>query len=209
MLKCIHCANIRANAEEAINKMIIENFEAEEFEEIPRDDKICYTCQIMRTDRSKHCKFTNKCVVEYDHFCKFIHKPVGKNNHKAFFCCLFLNFITAISFLLLMWRKFEKEVEYLCISQYVMGVVYNFAEAGVLEIGVTVLCCLVTWYTWWYLIMEMVCISKGSTVNEALNRHKYKYLFKIKELSKVGYRIVYENPYDKGIFINWLDFLTN
>jgi palmitoyltransferase len=45
---------------------------------------ICPDCEVLRTERSKHCAICNRCVERYDHHCPWINNCVGINNHTPF-----------------------------------------------------------------------------------------------------------------------------
>jgi palmitoyltransferase ZDHHC13/17 len=45
---------------------------------------LCPDCEIVRTDRSRHCPICNKCIERFDHHCPWIHSCVGTGNHGWF-----------------------------------------------------------------------------------------------------------------------------
>ena len=45
---------------------------------------LCADCEVVRTDRSRHCSICNKCVERFDHHCPWINNCVGINNHGVF-----------------------------------------------------------------------------------------------------------------------------
>jgi len=49
---------------------------------------LCADCEVVRTDRSRHCSICNKCVERFDHHCPWINNCVGINNHGVFMCFL-------------------------------------------------------------------------------------------------------------------------
>ena len=51
--------------------------------------KYCETCKIIRSLRTFHCRYCNKCVLRQDHHCAFINNCVGKNNHLKFLIFIF------------------------------------------------------------------------------------------------------------------------
>ena len=55
-----------------------------------RTYKHCYTCGIIRPNRSTHCNDCNNCVEHLDHHCPWIGNCVGKRNYKYFFYFLVL-----------------------------------------------------------------------------------------------------------------------
>ena len=72
---------------------LIENFNYL-MQEVPENIKICYTCQILKENRIKHCRYADKCIENYDHYCDFLQKPIGKGNHKLFVLLTFFNFLS-------------------------------------------------------------------------------------------------------------------
>lgn len=57
---------------------------------------LCADCEVIRTDRSRHCSICNKCVERFDHHCPWINNCVGVNNHG-----IFMGFLISIFALLL------------------------------------------------------------------------------------------------------------
>ena len=55
-----------------------------------RNYKHCYSCGIIRPNRSTHCNDCNNCVENLDHHCPWIGNCVGKRNYKYFFYFLVL-----------------------------------------------------------------------------------------------------------------------
>ena len=45
---------------------------------------LCPDCEVVRTDRSRHCSICNKCVERFDHHCPWINGCVGTANHGLF-----------------------------------------------------------------------------------------------------------------------------
>ena len=46
---------------------------------------LCPECQVIRTERSRHCNICNRCVDRFDHHCPWINNCVGTKNHGYFF----------------------------------------------------------------------------------------------------------------------------
>lgn len=57
---------------------------------------LCPDCEVVRTDRSRHCSICNKCVERFDHHCPWINGCVGTANHG-----IFVIFILAMETLLI------------------------------------------------------------------------------------------------------------
>ncbi len=45
---------------------------------------LCPDCEVVRTDRSRHCSYCNRCVERFDHHCPWINNCVGTGNHGPF-----------------------------------------------------------------------------------------------------------------------------
>ena len=58
---------------------------------------LCPECEVIRTERSRHCNICNKCVERFDHHCPWINNCVGIKNHGIFY----LYIITTIIYIIL------------------------------------------------------------------------------------------------------------
>jgi palmitoyltransferase len=65
---------------------------------------LCPECQVIRTERSRHCNICNKCVERFDHHCPWINNCVGTRNHGFFFIYI-LATIVYLSLVLFMCIK--------------------------------------------------------------------------------------------------------
>jgi len=63
---------------------IIEEFDA---------NHLCPECQVIRTERSRHCNICNRCVERFDHHCPWINNCVGTRNHGYFFIYIMLTIL--------------------------------------------------------------------------------------------------------------------
>eukprot|EP00793_Prasinoderma_coloniale_P001738 PRCOL_00003543-RA len=52
--------------------------------------RLCPTCKVVKPPRAKHDSVTNRCVLEFDHYCPWTGAPVAKGNHRSFVTFLLL-----------------------------------------------------------------------------------------------------------------------
>jgi palmitoyltransferase len=55
---------------------------------------LCPDCEVIRTNRSRHCSICNQCVERFDHHCPWVNNCVGTKNHHFFM--LFLSTVTVL-----------------------------------------------------------------------------------------------------------------
>jgi hypothetical protein len=202
------CETLHPAEEKSIEILVASKIESGKIELLPKASEICFTCQVIRPMKSKHCKYTDKCILVYDHYNFFLQKPIGKGNQKSYFLGLLMNLISLSLFIYLLYKKLSREVEYLFFSQYFMQVFWNLFGIFPGTLVLVIVSLSYIWTVFWYFVVQVVCISQGITVNEAVNRHRYGYFFEYQQLAD-SYRVVFVNPHNKGFFNNWLDFLVN
>ena len=56
--------------------------------------KICTTTRLLRPARSTYCRYTNRLVPRFDHFCPWIKNSVGENNYRYFLFFLLMHWFT-------------------------------------------------------------------------------------------------------------------
>lgn len=60
---------------------------------------MCPDCEVLRTQRSKHCATCNRCVERFDHHCPWINNCVGIHNHNPYF--VFITTLILVLFLII------------------------------------------------------------------------------------------------------------
>lgn len=51
---------------------------------------LCPECEVIRTERSRHCNICNRCVERFDHHCPWINNCVGIKNHGIFYAYILM-----------------------------------------------------------------------------------------------------------------------
>ena len=58
---------------------------------------LCPDCKLIRTPRSRHCYFCERCVDRFDHHCPWVNNCIGKSNFAKFYLFVFLQTVYLIS----------------------------------------------------------------------------------------------------------------
>jgi hypothetical protein len=56
-------------------------------------ENFCFYCKVIKSGRTFHCMFCNRCIEKFDHHCSFVNNCLGYRNHR-----FFLIFITTFVF---------------------------------------------------------------------------------------------------------------
>jgi len=211
LLKCSKPGFLAKKGESVDNqlyKTFGEQFELGNFREMPKCEEICYSCFMVRPQRSKHCRFCNICVPAYDHHCLFLNKCIGQDNHKKFVIGLNTHYLGCILYLFLVWAYLDASITSDHYTTYFVKLVYSLLAEKPIIILTVFLTIPIAWYSFWYLLLEIYSISNGLTANEVLNRHKYRYLFTPFQSIDGTLKLRFKNPFTKGFLNNWMDFLT-
>ncbi|XP_053317371.1 uncharacterized protein LOC128484834 [Spea bombifrons] len=143
--------------------------------------RLCHTCHLVKPLRSKHCRVTNRCVSQFDHYCPYIYNDVGQHNRVFFVGFLASMCICCLIGVYLCWDWLYNEGASLLIG---MGFLF-LAIIGIVSGLMTLMC--------------LYMASVNITTNERINVKKYTYLMD----NKGSFR----NPFDRGCYLNILEFL--
>jgi ribosomal protein L40E len=206
-MDCAYVRTARIDPDSAVTTC---ELTTKDYENLEFFDSVCYTCGVSRPNRSRHCRFTDKCVLEYDHYCYFLNKPIGKGNRKAFFFGLLVNFLAVWLFIVICWSMVNDRVQasgFICT--YVVRLIKEFWKLEPeLKICLLFSSC-VAWYNFWYLVLALYSVANGLTIHEVVNRHRCRYLYEAYVSADDTVKMRFRNPFTKGVLNNFLDFLIN
>lgn len=146
--------------------------------------RLCHTCRTIKPLRAKHCRMCNRCVLEFDHHCPYIHNCVGYNNRVSFLgVCSTMTLIG----LLTMYFSYEMIM--------IEGIGWDTPDRW---LGLA----LMTIFEGIAGILAITTVQQAAvnvTTNEWINRKRYDYLKDDKG--------AFYNPFDKGIVPNLLEYM--
>jgi len=145
--------------------------------------RLCHATQMELPLRAKYCKEIKACVLEFDHYCPFVHNAIGRNNYPFFFWYLIAHTITTAT-------------EGYFFLLYVRG-----CGGSVFGYGMVVNCFMMALFGGGLGSAHVWLTATWLTTNEQMNAHRYDYL-------KDGAG-QFLNPFDKGLVTNCLERACN
>ena len=145
--------------------------------------RLCHATQQELPLRAKYCKEIKACVLEFDHYCPFVHNAIGRNNYPYFFWYLIAHT--------------------LCTgTEGYFFVLYVRGCGGTLWGWFMVCnCILMAFFGAGLAAAHIFLTASWLTTNEQMNQHRYTYL-----KDSAGNFL---NPFDKGIITNCLERACN
>eukprot|EP00887_Chlorella_sp_A99_P002890 scaffold6.g2890.t1 len=165
----------------------------------------CFTCNIYKPIRSKHCANCDRCVAEFDHCCPAVNNCVGAGNRRAFMGYLLSLWAAEALWLSLagtFWRR-ALQTQLLHSEGLPSGweVARHALALAAWAPGTAFLHCLVALIlagTSYLAGRQLLCVAGNLTTNELLMRSKYGYLHAPDHS--------FSNPFDEGPAANCLTF---
>jgi len=156
---------------------------------------VCETCHVIRPLRAKHCKVCGRCVETMDHHCIFTGNCVGAGNRLLFVAMVY----SALASHLLICH---------CVVMASGG--YPAVFSGSLDkhpyfgalLAFHSLCSL---FMLALVVFHTYSISVNITTNEFWNWQRYRHFHGGTQFGIP----VFKNPFDKGVKINWQEFLSS
>jgi hypothetical protein len=174
-LDAAHCPNI-AYWQALYEETLLALADDDPAKDAIRSRPLCHTCHIARPLRSKHDRFTKKCVLLFDHHCPFVGNTVGLYNYKWFYLVLLTMTLYFIGF----WISLALFVSRSAATPWFILVVGVYLGLHMLMSG-------------GMLIYHTQLIMVNLTTNEHVNVGKYEYFWETRTNSDTGSTIASSN----------------
>ncbi|KAK7286632.1 hypothetical protein RJT34_21769 [Clitoria ternatea] len=139
--------------------------------------KFCDTCLLYRPPRASHCSICNNCVQKFDHHCPWVGQCIGSRNYPFFILFISSSTVLCIYVFAFSWvNLLRREGRLLAAMSH-----------DVLSVTLIVYCFIAVWFVGGLTVFHLYLISTNQTTYE---NFRYRYDKK-------------ENPYTKGIFLNF------
>jgi len=152
----------------------------------------CDTCSLFRPPRAKHCRYSDNCVLEFDHFCPWVGTAVGLRNLRFFLAFVTSTFALALFIALTSGLEVRRRAHTQARAEqddpkawtrYLGDAVA--AEPSVAAVGI--FGALVALSLISLLVYHAYLVSIAETTNENLRNTYLRHV----------------NPYDRGCLANW------
>jgi len=164
--------------------------------------RLCTRTWAIKGIRTHYCSDVAAFVEEYDHYCFWLGKPVGRGNHRLFLILMPIQALAALSHLSMSVHLALDELQ----QKEFDPAIFIFLMIVRLPIlsGISMITFIFGFAVLFQCGMQLKLVLLNLTVIEALNYHRYDHFF---VLSKRKADVVFRNPFDKGsILRNAFDF---
>ena len=169
-------------------------------------ERVCFTCQLIRPLRAKHCSVTDRCYRRFDHHCPWVGTVVCEGNHGRFLLFVVIQAING--FILCYLGATHAAQEY---GQGFGSAAWGLLIAAPISRGIL--------YFLWLLHLFLLPLlffaqlrqsSVNLTTNEGMGLAKYSVFRSVNWVSSSGSLVpFFHNPFDRGSSItNILEFTT-
>jgi hypothetical protein len=169
-------------------------------------ERVCFTCQLIRPLRAKHCSVTDRCYRRFDHHCPWVGTVVCEGNHGRFLLFVVIQAING--FILCYLGAVAAAQEY---GQGFGGVAWGLLIAAPISRGAL--------YFLWLLHLFLLPLlffaqirqaAVNLTTNEGMGLAKYSVFRSVTWVSSSGNLVpIFNNPFDRGSSIaNVLEITT-
>jgi hypothetical protein len=166
----------------------------------------CPTLNIPVPPRSRFCRFRNKRVSRYDHFCPWVMAPIGERTHRYFLAFLALNAMASSYYFVNLLRWFLWVIVQLSPRiPWTNNSFINFAMVSYITVRRTpyavimsIVLAVVAITLWFFLAQQAYFVSKNLTQIELEKIDDLKEKWK-----KDGVTKKYVHAYSKGFVGNW------
>ena len=144
------------------------------------ESNCCYTCEIARPLRSKHCGRCGTCVPRFDHHCPFFNQDIAYSNYHNF---LWFLIVIPLHWVVLMYLIFKCSTNGLFTAE-LFPPTYPWLVSGIMSTSTAILVFRLWFFHYIiYVIFDLILFSQhltllqeGLTTNEMMNRARYSYL---------------------------------
>ena len=166
----------------------------------------CYTCNVYKPIRTKHCQYCGKCRPEFDHHCPTIANCVAEGNRRYFMGYLLVLWVAEMVWMnlaVVFWKRVvagrhhQHHASAVSFVSVLLEIPFLASQwPGTLYTQFLIL--LIFSGTTFLALRQLFVVAANLTINEFMVRKRYDYL-----RDQEG---KYSNPFDHGVVKNCIYF---